>query len=373
MIDSTDRAARILVAYYSATGHVHALAKAVADGAAAAGADVRLRPVEELAPEQVISRNQAWGRHRSEVIDEPTASLDDLEWADGIAFGTPTRFGNVAAQLKMFLDQAGQLWQEGKLINKVATAFTSSQTVHGGQESTILALNNTFYHWGAIVLPLGYTVHEVFNGGGNPYGASYTSGTRFGPPDRETTVVAVAQGRRLARVAQVIGVAREHGLLETRAGRPRCTNPRSETVAHLDDSRRSEDSATLGERLGPAVSFATTEHFNLQTARVATISEANGRASLYLAALSSNLIALAFVGQMSRLGTAFYVFALILLPVLAFVGVVTFQRLVQSSIEDMAYARRIARLRAFYLGLAPELEPFLVVDSGRERLRPSAW
>ena len=220
MIDSTDRAARILVAYYSATGHVHALAKAVAEGALAAGAEVRLRPVEELAPEMLISRNQAWGRHRSEVSDEPTASLDDLEWADGFAFGTPTRFGNVAAQLKMFLDQAGQLWQEGKLINKVATAFTSSQTVHGGQESTILALNNTFYHWGAIVLPLGYTVGEVFNGGGNPYGASYTSGTRVGPPDHETTVVAVAQGRRLARVAQVIGVARERGLLDVRAGAP---------------------------------------------------------------------------------------------------------------------------------------------------------
>ena len=163
MIESTDRAARILVAYYSATGHVHALAKAVAEGALAAGAEVRLRPVEELAPELVISQNQAWGRHRSEVSDEPTASLDDLEWADGFAFGTPTRFGNVAAQLKMFVDQAGQLWQQGKLINKVATAFTSSQTVHGGQESTILALNNTFYHWGAIILPLGYTVSEAFN------------------------------------------------------------------------------------------------------------------------------------------------------------------------------------------------------------------
>jgi hypothetical protein len=137
----------------------------------------------------------------------------------------------------------------------------------------------------------------------------------------------------------------------------------------------------FGERLGPAVSFATTEHFNLQTARAVTVSEANGRASLYLAALSSNLIALAFIGQMSRLGTAFYAFALILLPVLAFVGVVTFQRLVQSSIEEIAYAQRIARLRAFYLGLAPELEPFLLVVSGQrgegllhhERLRPSAW
>jgi hypothetical protein len=101
----------------------------------------------------------------------------------------------------------------------------------------------------------------------------------------------------------------------------------------------------FGDGLEAAVSFATTEHFTLQTARVATVSEANGRASIYLAALSSNLIALAFIGQMSRLGAAFYAFALILLPVLAFVGVVTFQRLVQSSIEDIAYAQRVARLR----------------------------
>jgi NAD(P)H dehydrogenase (quinone) len=212
------RAARVLVAYYSATGNVHALAKAVAEGAKLAGAEVRLRPVEELASEMLISQNQAWGRHRSEISNEPTASLEDLEWADGFAFGTPTRFGNVAAQLKMFLDQAGELWQEGKLINKVVTSFTSAQTAHGGQESTILALNNTFYHWGAIVLPLGYTASEVFNGGGNPYGASYTSGTRVGEPDAETIAVAVAQGRRLARVAQVIGVAQERGLLDRRAG-----------------------------------------------------------------------------------------------------------------------------------------------------------
>lgn len=137
----------------------------------------------------------------------------------------------------------------------------------------------------------------------------------------------------------------------------------------------------FGERLGPAVSFATTEHFNLQTARAATVSEANGRASLYLGALSSNLIALAFIGQTSQLGTAFYAFALILLPVLAFVGVVTFERLVQLSIEDIAYAQRIARLRAFYLDVAPELESFLLVVSRRraedllhhERLRPTAW
>jgi hypothetical protein len=129
---------------------------------------------------------------------------------------------------------------------------------------------------------------------------------------------------------------------------------------------------------GPAVTFATTEHFNLQTARAVTVSEANGRASIYLAALSGNLIALAFVGQISRLGAAFYAFALILLPVLAFVGVVTFVRLVQSSIEDLTYATRIALLRSFYLRVSPELEPYLVVakpaaSAHGERLAPSAW
>jgi NAD(P)H dehydrogenase (quinone) len=216
MNDPMSDPVNVLVAYYSATGHVHALAKAVAEGAREAGAEVRLRHVEELAPELLISQNQAWGRHRSEVGEEPTATLSDLEWADGVAFGTPTRFGNVAAQLKMFLDEAGELWQRGELINKVVTSFTSSQTAHGGQESTILALNNTFYHWGAIVMPLGYTVSEVFNGGGNPYGASFTSGTRVGEPDAETRAVAIAQGGRLARVARVLAGAQSRGLLDLR-------------------------------------------------------------------------------------------------------------------------------------------------------------
>jgi NAD(P)H dehydrogenase (quinone) len=102
------RSARIAVVYYSATGNVHRLAHALAEGAEAEGAEVRLRHVEELASELLISQNQYWGRHRSEVEDEPVASLEDLEWADGVAFGTPTRFGNVAAQLKQFMDQAGR-------------------------------------------------------------------------------------------------------------------------------------------------------------------------------------------------------------------------------------------------------------------------
>lgn len=151
-----------------------------------------------------------------------------------------------------------------------------------------------------------------------------------------------------------------------------------------DDGRdfaRAALAERLGPRLGPTATFATTEHFDLQTARSITVSESNGRASIYLAAVSSNLIALAFIGQMSRLGVAFYAFALILLPVLAFVGVVTFLRLVQSCLEELAYAHRIGLLRDFYLWLSPELAPHLIVVRGTrpaatcdgERLAPSAW
>jgi NAD(P)H dehydrogenase (quinone) len=205
-------AARIAVVYYSATGNVHGLAQAVAEGAEGAGAEVRLRHVEELASELLISQNQYWGRHRSEVADAPVATLEDLQWADGIAFGTPTRFGNVAAQLKQFMDQAGALWQAGELADKVGTGFTSSQNPHGGQETTILALNNTLYHWGMLILPLGYTVGEVFAAGGNPYGASFVSGHTVTGPDAHARAVARYQGQRLARFSAVVAQARRDGV-----------------------------------------------------------------------------------------------------------------------------------------------------------------
>jgi NAD(P)H dehydrogenase (quinone) len=218
--DRGTRLARVAVIYYSATGNVHRLAHAVAEGAQAEDAEVRLRHVEESASELLISQNQYWGRHRSEVEDEPVATLNDLEWADGVAFGTPTRFGNVAAQLKQFMDQAGRLWQEGKLADRVGTAFTASMTAHGGQESTILALNNTLYHWGMVILPLGYTVSEVFNAGGNPYGTSFTSGKSVKGPDAKALAVARYQGQRLARYAAVIASAREEDAFRVRRPRP---------------------------------------------------------------------------------------------------------------------------------------------------------
>jgi NAD(P)H dehydrogenase (quinone) len=213
-------AAKIAVVYYSATGNVHGLALAVVEGAESAGAEVRLRHVEELASELQISQSQYWGRHRSQVAEAPVATLDDLDWADGVAFGSPTRFGNVSAQLKQFIDQAGELWQAGKLADKVGTSFTSSQNAHGGQETTIVALNTTFYHWGMLVLPLGYTVHEVFAAGGNPYGASFVSGHTVTGPDEHALAVARYQGQRLARFSAVIAQARRDGAFAVKRPAP---------------------------------------------------------------------------------------------------------------------------------------------------------
>lgn len=117
---------RVAVIYYSATGTVHALAQAVAEGAASAGATVRLRRVAELAPDSAIAQSSLWRRHADATTSIAQASVEDLAWADAFAFGTPTRFGTPAAQLKQFIDQAGGLWREGKLADKPVTAFTSA-------------------------------------------------------------------------------------------------------------------------------------------------------------------------------------------------------------------------------------------------------
>jgi NAD(P)H dehydrogenase (quinone) len=201
--------ARVLITYYSATGSVHRLAEAVQAGAESAGADVKLRRVAELAPPEAIAANEDWARHKQDTdgtVEE--VSLDDLEWADGYAFGTPTRYGAPAAQLKQFLDTAGSLWQEGKLADKPVTTFVSSAERHGGQEATILSLNNVFYHWGCIIVPLGYTDDIVFAAGGNPYGTSWPAGFPSSMPDETVLECARHQGRRLAHFAEVLNAAR---------------------------------------------------------------------------------------------------------------------------------------------------------------------
>lgn len=156
----------IAIIYYSATGNVHQLAGALGRGAQHAGAEVRLRKVPELAPEDAILANAAWAEHRQATVDVPEASLADLRWADGFAFGTPTRFGTPAAQLKQFIDTTSSLWRNGELAGKAATSFTSSRNAHGGPESTLLSLNNVFYHWGSVIVPPGYTHARVSASGG---------------------------------------------------------------------------------------------------------------------------------------------------------------------------------------------------------------
>lgn len=190
----------VAVIYYSATGHTHRLAEAVAAGATEAGSQVRLRRVQELAPEAAIASNPAWQFHAAATAGIPEATLEDLEWADGLAFGSPTRYGMVAAQLKQFLDSTGPLWYEGKLADKVVTAFTGASTAHGGHETTLLSLSAVFAHWGSVIVPLGYTDPAVF-ATGNPYGSTWLSGREPGP-DELTLQVARHQGARLARWAR---------------------------------------------------------------------------------------------------------------------------------------------------------------------------
>ncbi|WP_433041941.1 NAD(P)H:quinone oxidoreductase [Dactylosporangium sp. CS-033363] len=191
--------AKVAVIYYSATGNVHALASAVAEGAESAGAEVRLRRVPELAPDSAIDANPAWRAHVTATPHVEVATLEDLRWADAYAFGSPTRYGNVAAQLKQFIDTTGGLWSAGALANKPATAFASAGNLQGGNESTLLALYNTFYHWGAFIVPPGYTDPAVHAAYGNPYGIAHPGAE--GVPSEATLAAARYQGRRLATVA----------------------------------------------------------------------------------------------------------------------------------------------------------------------------
>jgi NAD(P)H dehydrogenase (quinone) len=201
--------AQVAVIYYSATGAVHALAQQVAEGVASTGAGVRLRRVAELAPDSAIDQNPQWRRHADATASIAQASVEDLAWADAFAFGTPTRFGAPAAPLKHFIDQTSGLWQEGRLADKPVTAFTSAFNRHGGSEATILSLGNVFYHWGALIVPPGYTDPSVYAAGGNPYGTSFVTGPTGDGPDAVALEAARYQGRRLAQITiRLLGDAR---------------------------------------------------------------------------------------------------------------------------------------------------------------------
>lgn len=195
---------RVLIVYYSATGTIHRLAEALVDGAIDAGADVRLRTVPELAPQAVVDSDPVWRAHADATAHIQNATLDDLRWAEAYAFGTPTRFGNMSSQLRQFLDTTSAPWEAGELADKLTTAFTASYEDHGGQESTLLSLYNTMYHWGSLIMPTGYGDYEVSHAaGGNPYGVSLAAGRAETDPDYHRAVLAAAyhQGGRLATLA----------------------------------------------------------------------------------------------------------------------------------------------------------------------------
>jgi NAD(P)H dehydrogenase (quinone) len=200
-------AAKIQIVFYSMYGHVYQLAEAVAAGAREVeGVEVALYQVPELVPDDVLERMGAKSA-RAAFARIPVAKPEQLAEADAIIFGTPTRFGNMCAQMRNFLDQTGRLWMEGKLIGKVGSVFTSTATQHGGQETTITSFHSTLLHHGMIVVGVPYSEQGLMNmgeiTGGTPYGASTLAG---GDGSRQLTEnelkIARFQGRHVAQIAR---------------------------------------------------------------------------------------------------------------------------------------------------------------------------
>ena len=204
-----EKKTNVLVVFYSMYGNTAKLAKAVAEGARQIqNVEVRMRQVQELVPKEIIEKDPRMKKIKEELKDIPFATLEDLAWADGIAFGSPTRYGNMTAQMKQFIDQTGGLWAEGKLINKVAGLFTSTGTLHGGQETTIFSMMIPMFHHGMIVVGVPYSeprMSAMELGGGSPYGASSISGPNADrPPTTNDLEIAKTLGRRIAEIAKKI-------------------------------------------------------------------------------------------------------------------------------------------------------------------------
>ncbi|MGC5009029.1 NAD(P)H:quinone oxidoreductase [Streptomyces sp. NBC_00353] len=197
---------KLAIVYYSSTGTIAEVAKELSDAGLKADAEVRLLKVAELAPQTAIDSNPAWAAHHAATADVPVATPADVEWADAVIFGTPTRFGNVSAQLKQFIDTLGGLWAEGKLANKVYSGFVSTATAHAGQESTLLALYNSVHHFGGIIASPGFTDPAKFVDG-NPYGTSHVDGQLSNPVDDVTRTAARIQAERVVQIAAQLKAA----------------------------------------------------------------------------------------------------------------------------------------------------------------------
>jgi NAD(P)H dehydrogenase (quinone) len=196
-------APKVLIAFYSRTGTIERLAKAVAEGAEGEGAEVRMRRAREVAAPEIIQAVPGWKDSANAMNSRYLAPTpEDAVWADAVIFGTPTRFGNVCSELKAYIDGLGGLWANGGLNGKVGSVFAGSSQPHGGNETTIVSLWNPLAHLGFIIVPTGYADPIAFAGVGSPYGASVVSGNPPAGPSDAELAMARFQGKRVTQVAK---------------------------------------------------------------------------------------------------------------------------------------------------------------------------
>ncbi|WP_026332368.1 NAD(P)H:quinone oxidoreductase [Deinococcus apachensis] len=191
---------RMTIVYYSTYGTNHQMAEVAAEAAREAGAEVRLVKARETAPQEVVNSQDAWKAQQERTAHVPEATLSDLENVDAIMFSSPTRFGGAASQIRAYIDTLGPLWGTGALADKTFSAMTSAQNAHGGQETTLQTLYITAMHWGAILVPPGYTDPAIFASGGNPYGASITANGQ--PLSEEDKATIRHQARRQVEITR---------------------------------------------------------------------------------------------------------------------------------------------------------------------------
>jgi NAD(P)H:quinone oxidoreductase type IV len=200
-------ATKIQVVFYSMYGHIYRMAEAIVAGAReVAGTEVALYQVAELVPDDVLEKTGAKAA-RTAFAQVPVGSPERLAEADAIIFGTPTRFGNMCAQMRNFLDQTGALWMSGGLIGKIGSVFTSTASQHGGQETTITSFHTTLLHQGMVIVGVPYSEQRLLNmdeiSGGSPYGAStITKGDGSRQPSENELAIARFQGRHVAEIAK---------------------------------------------------------------------------------------------------------------------------------------------------------------------------
>ena len=197
--------AKVAIVFHSLYGHVHGLARAIEEGAKSAGAEVRVRQVKELLTDDVLTKMYAVDAKKA-LADVQLASNDDLTWADAIFLGSPTRYGSSSASMQAFLDGTGALWGAGALIGKIGSAFASTASQHGGQETTLVSLHTYFHHNGMLVAGVPYAAQELLNlseiSGGTPYGATTIAGPKGERrPTENEKAIARFQGRHVTELA----------------------------------------------------------------------------------------------------------------------------------------------------------------------------